>query len=162
MKLLTSNLSFKEQHNLISKQVADGYSFDISFLGYQLSGITNSKIGILTKGVSDKKENVLAVLRASFLKDLFLLLQTNTLKRNFEINFTNKILTDFLLDKEINIKDEILFSRIENYLFPSELLFMFKLNLKTINSKSEVFLFEDKIIYENNRGTETAFYLFKK
>lgn len=161
MKLLTSNLSLKEQNDLILKQFKGKRECDISFLGTQIQGISDGKIGILKSGESTNKENVLAILKTSFLKDLFIILQEKQMKRNFEIDFDEKIIRDYLSNKNFDIKDKILFSRINSYLFPSDIFFYLKLNLKTINAKSVVYLFKDKIIYENNRGTEPFFYFFK-
>lgn len=164
-KILTSNFSIKEQNSFIEKDIKKEQFFEkkISFLNKNIKGITNNYIGLYTADSfeSIKKEIPLIILSTEFLKKIFVLLQENSLNRLFIINIKDNstlIINDLILQKTIEVKTNIYVYNKDSFVINSNIFYIFKLNQKTINNKSLLYVFEDKLIYENNKNKDSYFY----
>lgn len=166
-KILTSNFTLKEQNYYFKKQILNPEKKEISFLNKQLSGITNGVISFLEEDnqITCQKEimpNI--IIEATFLKDIFLLLLNNSLNRNFIITILNDeeiIINDLLTNEIKKIKVKIYLKNKTEFSLNSIIFYKLKLNLKTITNKSIIYIWDNQIVYENNRKKLSFYYLFK-
>lgn len=166
-KLLTSNFTLEEQNNNILKEIKkENYKTkEFSFLNNNLKGIKNSYLGLYESQENQFEKIKLPeiIISSYFLKEIFKMFQENNLNRNILIEIKEKDLeiTDLLYNKKKTIKTDIFLNKKNSFFINSSFFYNLKLNLKTINKKSIIYIFEDFIIYENNRNNKKFFYTLK-
>lgn len=166
-KLLTSNFTLEEQNNNILKEIKkENYKTkEFSFLNNNLKGIKNSYLGLYESQEKQFEKIKLPeiIISSYFLKEIFKMFQENNLNRNILIEIKEKDLeiTDILYNKKKTIKNDIFLKKKNSFFINSSFFYNLKLNLKTINKKSIIYIFEDFIIYENNRNDKKFFYTLK-
>lgn len=167
IKLLTSNFTLEEQNNCILKDIKkEDYQIkEFSFLNNNLKGIKNSYLGLYEPQQNQFEKIKLpeSIISAYFLKEIFKFFQENNLNRNILIELKEKNLeiTDILYNKKKTIKNDIFLNKKNSFFIDSTFFYNLKLNLKTINKKSIIYIFKDFIIYENNRNNKKFFYTLK-
>lgn len=162
-KILTSNFSLQEQNERILKDIRKGEKFNFSFLNKNLVGIKENGISLLIESDEiSQKLNPQIILSSYFLKKVFEL-ALNGVHRNIKItiNKDNLEIDDVLYNKKFNIDNMVFLSNKKEFFIDTKIFSIFKLNLKTLNNKSTVYIFDKYFLYENIRG-ETNFYYLKE
>lgn len=160
-KILTSNLSFEEQNYKIRNEIKEGEIYNLSFLNKNLEGLKSNDIAILTQSnVISKKYNPSIIISSSLLKKVFCFAKKGVDRNiNFKINKDEIEINDILYNNKVKVKCKIFLSLKSDFIINTRIFSIFKLNLKTINNKSIIYIFDTFFVYENIRGEKTCYYL---
>ena len=175
-KLPSSNYSIADQKKSIEKTInlLKPKKRKILFLGKPYDVLASTEFSILRKikGQSNIRKKLLApkvMLSSRVLKEIFLKLEKLPLNRIFivTIRADKTILIHDRLNQDKTILKNCVLAGGNNVLtfkLDSRMFFFFKLNMKTITSKCNLYVSKNFIVYENGRGKseDTELYLMPR
>lgn len=166
IKILSSNFTLQEQNHSIKSNLLNLNKAGISIFNSSYSGFFDGNTGIFESlketEQTDIKEKINIVFSSNIVKFIIKSLIKNPINRIFTIVCNDKkcVIKDHLLSSEL------LFDSISSYNgeIHLDLSFInaFRLNNKTCNSNSYIYLTNSYIIYENIRGNKKSIYLKKR
>lgn len=169
-KLLTSNFTLQEQIEAIEKTFYSLGSVSQSALKFNktdFKGITVNDVSFFEEGSSTEsmidKGNFLASFSSSLLLELFKLMEIDSDNRIINISEENGILklSDFLMDKDHLLNIEYTKYSEFDFNFDTRIFYYFKLNNKTINKNTNLYLFEKCLIISSIRKKKEILFLWK-